>query len=115
MYLLETTNYDDQKVWHLDAIQVPLANINARVLVQTLIEQLGQQAQANDITAITVNGDVKEHISNYDYIQDAVMGFWGQTQRERMDVVIPNVDDEEDTISNFQGDGDEALVIWHRA
>lgn len=110
IYLLETSCEESQeKVWHLDAIQIP-----SRILwdkaIKTLIGNIGAEAKKKGIRTITVNRRL-EHISNYSYISDAVEKYNRENGLGTMEIRMP---DEkywpEEEHSRLQGNG-EVLII----
>jgi hypothetical protein len=116
IYLLETYEYDshgtplkDSKVWHLDAIQLPRQSINWNEAISDVFTQMGEVAQEEGIAKITVNSrDV--WISNYDYIQAAVLAHCKKIGKKKIRVRIPQYNTM-GKYSSLQGNG-EALVVW---
>ncbi|MDD5357490.1 MAG: hypothetical protein PHS53_05110 [Candidatus Pacebacteria bacterium] len=110
IYLLETTFAKTKaRVWHLDAIQIPLS-VNWRDTIQSLFEELKKSAREKNIEAITVNQQA-EKISNYDYIQKAVLRYCTEMNAKKEHVIIPQpksqeVDEEDQTNSPFQSNGE---------
>ncbi|MDO8728284.1 MAG: hypothetical protein Q7K26_00165 [bacterium] len=100
----------NRKTWHFDAIQIP-STIDWDSGIANFISGLAIEAEKKEIDLITVN-TAKEHISNYDYIQNAVENFWKKHGRKKTKVSIPKVIDTE-KYSEFQGDGN-ALVLWEK-
>lgn len=120
MYLLVTNESGNNKVWHFDAIQIPTSGIDWQTSISAIIESLAEAAEARGIDAITVNkGDEDEDdfhnplISNYDYIQEAVLKYWKTKGKEETHVDIPEVEDNNEQYSSFQGYG-PALILWRR-
>lgn len=112
MYLLVTKENAEErhKVWHFDAIQIPYSTIDWSKSIPVIVKALSEAAKAKGINVITSNKE-KFHISNYDFIQDAVLRYWETNQGRETDVDIPKIDEE--GYSNFQGDG-EALILWEK-
>lgn len=69
IYLLETMAHWE-KIWHIDAIQIP-KNYNWNDAIPELLENLWRAAAIKWISKI-VTSSQSSHISNYDYISDAV-------------------------------------------
>lgn len=76
MYLYEGQVGDDEKVWHLDAIQIPHRPVCWREFPPLLIERLAPLAEAAGIDAITINNQ-QHHVSNYDYVSRGFMEYFG--------------------------------------
>lgn len=72
IYLYEA-EYEWKKIWHLDAIQIP-GNYNWDIVIKDLFELLSTNAKKNWISKIVMS-EINSHISNYDYIQNAVIKF----------------------------------------
>mgnify|MGYP001576242346 FL=1 len=112
IYLLSTTTKDDktQKVWHLDAIQIPVA-LDWDVAIRNIFSKLETEAREKGISLISVNAE-QALISNYDYIGEATDKFLDGADYSvvQTEIDIPNIDDEK--YSEFQGDGNVfALVV----
>ena len=109
IYLFETTvMQSEEKVWHLDAIQIPYYADWGKS-IGNLVESLAGEARKNGIDKITVNK--KNHdISNYDYISEAVIKYHENLVGGTMAYV-----DKDDGIledySNLQGSA-VCRVIW---
>lgn len=72
IYLYEAQQ-NGQKIRHLDAIQIP-SHYDWELAISKLFEILWTQAKAKWISRIIVS-KTPEHISNYDYIQHAVLKY----------------------------------------
>gem|GEM_PF-2987111 len=57
---------------------------------------------------ITVNTDIT-HMSNYDYIQDAILSYIEKINLGTKKIKVPEVDEEE--YSAFQGNGN-VYIVW---
>jgi len=133
IYLLDTTlansaqkenddpSSNESKVWHLEAIQWPNHAIDWDNFPRVLLGGLIPRADELDVTHITMNS-APRHISNYDYIARAFLGYVGidptvqspQTLRQskspqQVTVAFPNVKPGQ---SNFQGRDEPQLVLW---
>lgn len=113
IYLLETTggniHNNWEKVWHLDAIQIPKKFVDWDKGIKNIIQSIGKEAEKKDIDAITINSkEEAESISNYDFIRDAaIKNIIGVVP---ISINIPDVDN--DKYSNFQGSGAMADLVW---
>lgn len=105
-----TSSSEKKKVWHFDAMQLPRSGINWKEGLNVILEALVQQAEAKGIDAITANSEL-HHISNYDYIANAVKTYWDNHGRQMIDVTIPEVNEAD--YSSFQGTGN-AIVLWSK-
>ena len=115
IYLLSTTKKSDktQKVWHLDAIQIPVA-LDWDVAIRDLFLKLESEAREKGISLISVNTE-QALISNYDYIGKAVHKFFDDADPAvvQTQIDLPKVDNEK--YSRFQGEGSVfALVVGSR-
>lgn len=116
IYLLVTEAFSSEgaaedKVWHLDAIQIPSNFIWEPEHVKILVEALSIKALEKDITFITTNTE-DVLISNYDYISSAVLEFQKTKNLPPLHIRLPSIDD--GRFSNFQGDS-LALILWQKA
>ncbi len=109
IYLLVTETTDGNKVWHLDAIQIPKKNLNWEESISRIIETISEKAREKGVNMITVNSE-DNRISNYGYIEMAVETYWWEKGCRRTIVYIPEVKNRY-SYSEFQGRGD-ALVLW---
>jgi len=107
IYLLEAKSVD-QKVWHLEAIQIP-QKADWDEFTSSLIDVLSSAAKEQQVNLITANYD-SHLISNYDYIGEAVIRFNESNNLGRVDVKIPEIFIR-DGYSNFQGTGHGARVL----
>jgi len=116
IYLLNTHEAREKgekstkKIWHLEAIQIP-STINWDESIKMLIEAMAIEAEKKGIDIISVNTN-PETISNYDYISNAVLGYYQQNPlKKRVDIAYPQFDDINDKYSKPQGNG-QGLVLW---
>ena len=107
IYLLSTETDNGEKVWHLEAIQVP-SKIEWSEWIEKIIKELGIEAKKKNIDMITVNTDIT-HMSNYDYIQDAILSYIEKINLGTKKIKVPEVDEEE--YSAFQGNGN-VYIVW---
>ncbi len=111
MYLIATVvNESERKVWHLDAIQIPLSGVDWESSIEEIIKSLSSEAETKGIEAITVNRAL-HHISNYDFIANAVKTYW--EEHGRMITYVDMPENIPDGYSSFQGTGD-AIVLWSK-
>lgn len=110
IYLLETrtSGSQEEKVWHLEAIQIP-GLIDWKKSLPYFVEKIAAEALKKDVKHLTVNFE-KELISNYDYIQDAVFEYTGGKSPETSFIKLPEV--KSVRCSDFQGTG-EVRSLWH--
>lgn len=113
IYLLSTEKKygkdKGQKVWHLDAIQIPAA-LDWDVAIQNLFATLENAAKSKDISMISVNTELAT-ISNYDYIAKAVDAYLKNAGRRvmRTEIEIPRVGDERH--ADLQGNGQVFAIL----
>jgi len=134
IYLLETYEADEydeagkntldsskNNIWHLDAIQVPASGIEWDKAISVIIDGLARAGEAKGVRAITVNEGGTEDdddfhnplISNYDYIQKAVLNHWESKRRHQTEVHMPTFSNEDGHYSGLQGSG-SALILWYK-
>ncbi len=71
IYLLVTTDSEENIVWHLEAIQIPDKSLDWNKAYDSLMNALITEAEKKGVRAITCNS-VSQTISNYSYISDVV-------------------------------------------
>jgi hypothetical protein len=114
MYLYETVldkmeHKERGTVWHLDAIQIP-ANIGWTQAVESLMENLSEAARKKNIGYISVSRTA-EHISNYNYVANAVLEFVKSIGAEKGTIDVEVMGSRgDDTISSLQTDGRVWLI-----
>jgi hypothetical protein len=106
IYLLYSKS-GERKVWHLEAIQVPGA-ISWRESFAIIIEAIAKEAKKKGISMITVNEE-SHHISNFDYISEAVINYHKKQGEEMESISMPATDPSKN--ASFQGNG-SVRVIW---
>lgn len=115
IYLLATTADESQKIWHLEAIQIPNRRIDWANFPASLVSALVQQAEQQDVKAITIN-TTKPTISNFDYIADAFLDYvnaHGSAYPSSPIVDYPSNPDR-DIYSSFQGSG-LTYSLWQKS
>jgi len=90
IYLLSTKSVDNKTCWHLEAIQIP-STINWETGIAKIIQRLGVEAKKNGIEMITINNELP-HISNYDYIQNAVFDYQKKVNLGSSNIQVPHVE-----------------------
>ncbi len=112
IYLFESI-LKGEKIWHLDAIQIP-KNYNWNDTISDLIENLWHAAAIKWITKIVTSTE-PNHISNYDYISDAIEKYhssqWWKTMGGWF-LKLHNFSD--DNYSQLQSTGDSSFfILWN--
>jgi|GEM_PF-2276321 len=77
LYLLETESTDGESVWHIDAIQIPVRQIDWKAFPKHLIDSLRPLAEQHGVTGITLN-QTQYLVSNYDYVSKGFMEYFGR-------------------------------------
>ena len=121
IYLLITKDIKHRKVWHLDAIQIPLT-ATWETSIAELFKSMGEKAQEKGVSFISVSKE-DSHISNYDYIQKSVKDYAKKINLGDIDVdvasmyysaFLENEDLEhikEEKYSPPQGSGED-MIVW---
>jgi len=111
IYLFLTNIKDGESVWHIDAIQVP-ASIDWDEFISNLFTSILAEAKKKEVYGITVSCR-EEHISNYDYIQDAVIKYCDKKKAERAEIETGDQIDlyDNDQYSWLQTDGYVFLIL----
>ncbi len=111
IYLLVTTDNNDNLYWHLEAIQIP-EDIDWNTSAGAFIDRIAEEAQKQNIQGITINAE-DGTISNYDFIESAMRKLHQERTLEDTEIMIPNFDNTNGRYSNFQGDG-HVLLLWQK-
>ena len=106
-YLLVAHSLAGKKVWYLDATQIP-GNLDWAQSATLFRDALADAAKQKGIDFITINKG-SQHVSNYDYVADALLQLTQEFGGATITIEKPSVDTRQ--YSDFQGD-DEVLVIW---
>jgi hypothetical protein len=106
IYLLETAD-EERKIWHMEAIQIPSV-IDWATSFPMFMEKLSLAAKAKGVDFITVNDD-DLHVSNYDYIREAVTLYYEKNNYGTLAIKYPEVS--RSNYAPFQGDG-TAKILW---
>ncbi|OGZ83644.1 MAG: hypothetical protein A2599_01570 [Candidatus Staskawiczbacteria bacterium RIFOXYD1_FULL_39_28] len=108
VYLLETESEDGQPVWHLDAIQIPV-NLKWSEFIDDFFASLGGAASKKKVSGITVSVN-ENHVSNYDYIREAVGKHCKKIKAKNKRIKIPNFDHLGEGYSRLQSDGEVFFI-----
>lgn len=114
IYLYETSllkggEKEQGAVWHLEAIQIP-ANIDWTQAIESLVKNLSKAARKKNISYISVSRTA-EHISNYNYIANAVLDFVKSIGAEQGTIKVEDmVPDGKNSLSELQTDGRVWLI-----
>ena len=108
IYLLMTNTIDNISVWHLDAIQIPSA-VDWDGFIENLFDSLLKAAKNKGVAYITVSRE-PSRISNYDYIQDAVLKYCEKINAGQGVIDVPDYKSLGDQYSNPQCNGEVFLI-----
>ncbi len=111
IYLIETLAHW-QKIWHIDAIQIP-KNYNWDDATPELVQNLWKSAQKKWISKI-VTSSQSSHISNYDYIVDAVKKYHvSQGWKTLGGWFLKHHNFSDESYSQLQSTGDSSFfILW---
>ena len=107
IYLVEAGD-GQQRIWHLDAIQIRSRQIDWDVFPESMAKALGVAAELQGVAYITINTSRSSLVSNIDYVGDAFLKYCDTDDRIR--IIYPENPDP-DKYSSFQGN-DEGIVLW---
>jgi len=111
MYLLVTKALNGKLVWHFDAVQIPSRSVDWSITIPKLIERISLEAERQGVDVITMN-DWAVNTSNYDYIQDALSGYWKSHGEKYISIKKPKKP-KVGRYSDLQGTN-EVKVLWER-
>jgi hypothetical protein len=134
IYLADSTTENGERVWHLDAVQIPSLRPDWGEFASKLVDQLAAIAAENGVDLITINNK-PHHVSNYDYIARSLLAYVEARDAEQVrfdqddlpieddavvgdstkevDVIFPEMTDNR-SYSSLQGERESQLVMWRR-